>query len=249
MNIVIFDTETTSINKPFCYNIGYVIWDTSSKQALLKRDYVVEQVWHNPMLFTTAYYADKRPQYVDAMRARTTKMEKFGYVCQQMIRDFKRFEVAGAYAYNSPFDDKVFQFNCDWFKCNNPFDNIPIFDIRGYVHNFLVNENYYKFCENNQLFTESGNYSSTAEAVYRYITNDQDFTEAHTALADAEIETSILQETLGKGAELGINYKVLRSLPRNTETVFSVVKNGEKVFSTTASTIIYKKSNNTVILK
>ena len=44
MNIVIFDTETTNLEKPFCYNIGYVIADTDSKQVLLKRDFVVEQV-------------------------------------------------------------------------------------------------------------------------------------------------------------------------------------------------------------
>ena len=28
MNIMVFDTETVSVNKPFCYNIGYVIYNT-----------------------------------------------------------------------------------------------------------------------------------------------------------------------------------------------------------------------------
>ena len=60
MNIVIFDTETTSINKKFCYNIGYVIADGDTSDILLKREFVVEQVWHNDMLFSTAYFADKK---------------------------------------------------------------------------------------------------------------------------------------------------------------------------------------------
>ncbi len=140
MNIVIFDTETTSLDKPFCYNIGYIIINVETSERVLARDFVCEQVWHNPMLFSTAYYANKRDIYVKAMRIRKTKMDKFGYICQQMIRDFKNYEVHSAYAYNSSFDEKVFNFNCDWFKCNNPFDNITIYDIRGYAHLFLCDD-------------------------------------------------------------------------------------------------------------
>ena len=79
MNIVIFDTETTSLEKPFCYNIGYSI-RTSENQILVEKDFVVEQIWHNLPLFSTAYYAEKRPIYVNRMRARAVKMEKFGYI-------------------------------------------------------------------------------------------------------------------------------------------------------------------------
>lgn len=249
MNIVIFDTETTSIDKPFCYNIGYQIVDASSNQVLCARDFVVEQVWHNAMLFTTAYYANKRPQYVEAMRARRTKMEKFGYICQQMVRDFKAFAVTGAYAYNSPFDDKVFQYNCDWFKCVNPFDNIPIFDIRGYAHNFLVTDKYIEFCEEHELFTDSGNYSTTAEALYQYLTLDAEFSEAHTALADSEIETMILLWCIAHGAELNHNYTVYRSIPRVVKKTFTVKYGNEVVYSAEVEKITYSKSKNTVILK
>ena len=93
MNIMIFDTETTSLDKPFCYNVGYIIVDSDTAEVIIKRDFVVEQVWHNPMLFTTAYYADKRELYIKSMRSRKTTMDKFGYICQRMIRDIKNFEV------------------------------------------------------------------------------------------------------------------------------------------------------------
>jgi hypothetical protein len=126
MNIVVFDTETTNINKPFCYNIGYVLVNVETDTILLKRDYVVEQVWHNPMLFTTAYYADKRQLYVNRMRARQVIMEKYGYITQQMIRDFKQYEIEYTFAFNSPFDTNVFDYNCEWFKTNNPFDTVRL---------------------------------------------------------------------------------------------------------------------------
>ena len=89
MNIVVFDTETTNLEKPFCYNIGYVIANMESGATLLKREFVVEQVWHNDMLFTTAYYANKREIYVKRMQGRKVRMEKFGFITQQMYRDFQ----------------------------------------------------------------------------------------------------------------------------------------------------------------
>lgn len=211
MNIVVFDTETTSLNKPFCYNIGYTILNEDG-ETLLEKDFVVEQIWHNLALFSTAYYAEKRQLYVASMRTRKTAMKKFGYICQEMIRDFRKYEVVCAYAYNSPFDEKVFDFNCDWFKCNNPFDTIPIYDIRGNVHNFLIDNNFFKFCIDNEYFTESGCYSSTAETVYRYIYNNTEWNEEHTALADSKIEAEILFETIYRGAELNKSYPTKRSL-------------------------------------
>ena len=221
MNIVIFDTETTSLNKPFTYNIGYVI-KNEQNETLLAKDFVVEQIWHNLPLFSTAYYNEKRPLYVSAMKSRKTIMKKFGYICQEMIRDFSKFEVTCAYAYNSSFDEKVFNFNCDWFKCNNPFDNIPIYDIRGNVHNFLVNKDFFKFCEDFEEFTDSGNYSTTAETLYRYLTNNVNWNEDHTALSDSLIEAEILFATIDAGAHLNTSYPTKRSIERNINRVLHI---------------------------
>ena len=103
MNICVFDTETTSLEKPFCYNIGYLIADSKSGETLVKREFIVEQVWHNTMAFASAYYAEKRPIYIKAMRSREIIMDKFGYITQTMARDFKAFDVERAFAYNSSF--------------------------------------------------------------------------------------------------------------------------------------------------
>ena len=211
MNYVVFDTETTSLNKPFTYNIGYIILNEGGS-VLVKKDFVVEQIWHNLPLFSTAYYSEKRPIYISAMKSRKTIMKKFGYICQEMIRDFKKYEVVCAYAYNSSFDEKVFDFNCDWFKCANPFDDIPIYDIRGNVHQFLFDDKYRAFCEKYDFYTDSGCYSSTAETVFRYITGLVDWNEEHTALSDSEIEATILEATLDCGAELNRGYTAKRSL-------------------------------------
>ena len=229
MNIAVVDTETISIDKPFCYNLGYVIVNVETRETLLKRDYIIEQIWNNHELFATAFYAEKRPIYTSAMRGKRTIMDKWGYIQQQMLRDFKTFEVDCAFAYNSPFDARVFDFNADWFKTANALETVPFLDIRGYAHEFIaVNDDFQQFCEGNGLFTESGNYSTTAETLFRYITQNTDFNEAHTALADAEIEAKILFTCVDKGATIGKTYVTRASIPRSVERNLTIVQNGEE---------------------
>lgn len=223
MNVCIFDTETTSIEKPFVYNIGWVIYNTEERKIVYKAEYVAEQIWHNLELFTTAYFADKRDWYIGQMKSRKITMEKLGYITQTMCRVFKQFNVQGAYAYNSNFDEKVFAFNCDWFKIKNPFDNIPIYDIRGYVHKKIAfTERYQQWCKDNEAYTDSGNYSTTAENVYRYISSNSDFIESHTALDDSLIELQILQFCIDLGCEWNTEYKVYRSIRNDTQKILRV---------------------------
>ena len=224
MNILVFDTETTNLEKPFCYNIGYVIFNVDTAEIVVKRDFVVEQVWHNAMLFTTAYYADKREIYVNRMRSRQCRMDKFGYITQTMYRDIKEYEIQHAFAYNSSFDEKVFAYNCDWFKCYNPLDTLQVHDIRGQVHKKIAfTESYQAFCDEHNLLTETGNYSTTAEAVYRYITADETFNEEHTALADSLIELEILCYCVNLGCEWEQDYKTYRTIPKHTMKELEIV--------------------------
>ncbi len=222
MNICIFDTETTSLDKPFCYNIGYVIINTENWQTLCRRSFVVEQIWHNLPLFSSAYYANKRPIYINEMKSRITLMDKFGYICQKMIRDFLNYEVTVAFAFNASFDEKVFDFNCDWYKCHNPFDNIKLKDIRGFAHNFIVDEQFKDFCDRYEYYTETGNYSTTAETFYRYLTSNIDFIEDHTALSDSIIEAEILRICVLRGADINRDYVAFRSIEKDIEKTLLV---------------------------
>lgn len=246
MKIVVFDTETTSLEKPFCYNIGYCIIDTESWDTLCRKEFVVEQIWHNPELFSSAYYANKRPFYVSGMRAKKIRLMKFGYITQEMIRDFDRFNVEYAFAYNSSFDEKVFNFNCDWFKCINPFDSIPIIDIRGAVHAFIVDDIYKAFCEHNGYFTDAGNYSTTAETVYRYITDNTDFIESHTALDDARIESEILCWCYECGADITENYPILKTIPRKVVESWKIKKGKEVLMELQATKVTVSKRYHTI---
>ena len=250
MKICVFDTETTSLEKPFCYNVGFLLADTETGEILHTEEFCIEQIWHNNALFASAYYADKRPFYVQQMRARKISLEKWGYVTQKMARLFKAYEIECAFAYNSSFDEKVFEFNCDWFKTINPFDNIPILDIRGYVHHFIAfDKTFQEFCEKHQRFTESGHYSTTAETVFQYLTKNPDFIEDHTALSDTIIEFNILQLCEMLGAKIGTEYKTYRSIPRKVEKTLTLTDRNKQEFTFTYESIRINKDKTAITLK
>ena len=226
MNIIVFDTETINLDKPFIYNIGYVIYNTDTAEILLKKDYVVEQVWHNPMLFVTAYYANKKDIYISRMRKHSCVMDKFGYITQRMYRDIKEYDVQHAFAYNSPFDVRAFEWNCDWFKCINPLDTVQVHDIRGQVHKkFAFTKAYQDFCDEHSLYSDSGNYSTTAETAYKFVTKTTDFVEEHTALADSLIELEILVACVNGGEDWTADYTVYKSIAKTQLREFEVIDN------------------------
>ena len=227
MNILVFDTETVDVEHCFCYNVGYCIVDTESKEILLKRDYVIEQVWENKMLFSTSYYAEKKALYIGALRGRQAFIKHWGHTMQRMIKDIETFNVEYAYAFNSPFDVRVFDFNSEWFKTSNALDYVKTIDIRGLINQLLFSDEYKTFCEENNLFTESGNYSGNAEALTKFIRNDIDFEEDHTALSDSLIEAEIILYMIDKfGVDITKEGKVYATIPRETEREMVIVHNG-----------------------
>ena len=93
MNILVYDTETTSLDKPFCYDVGYSIINTETGLTEVEKHFVIEQTWHNLPLFESAYYKEKRPIYIQLMRQHKATMNKWGYVMQEMHRDIKKYHV------------------------------------------------------------------------------------------------------------------------------------------------------------
>lgn len=228
MNYLVFDTETTGLDKPFCYDVGYNIINENGV-VLIRRHFIVEQIWHNLPLFESAYYKEKRQLYVGLLRSRQALLNKWGYIMKIMANDIKRYDVQGAYAYNADFDDKVFTFNCDWYHCNNPLESVPVFDIWGYASQFITNTSDYKqFCESNSFFTDTNNYKATAEVVYRYITGNLDFAEAHMGAQDSDIESTILYYCIKtENAKWNTEYKVNKILARQKQTPYVIKVNGK----------------------
>lgn len=230
--LIVLDTETTSLDKPFCYDCSWVVMDKEHGQIVDFKANVIEQVWHNLPLFESAYYKDKRPKYIEMMRKHDMVMDKWGYIMRKLKADIIKYDVTEVYAYNSDFDDKVIAFNCEWFKCNNPLENVAIYDIWGYASQYITcNSDYQTYCEENQRFTDTGNYKGSAEVVYQFITDNTEFIEEHMGLFDSEIESQILFECINRGAEWAKGYKVNKILSRPVLHPYSVRVDGVEVLT------------------
>ena len=140
--------------------------------------------------------------------------------------------VEAAFAYNSPFDDRVFAYNCEWFHTNNPLEAVPVKDIRGMVSEFITNQpEYREFCEKYQLFTEAATSPALPKPCISSSRTTPEFVEDHTALSDAEIEAEILLYCLDKGADLMGEYAVPLGSLSATWKSLKIVVDGEVIYN------------------
>jgi len=204
MNIIVFDTETISLEKSFIYNVGWVVADLVSGQVVKKVDLVIRQIYDNKPLFATAYYSNKRPLYTNRMKGKKTLKVSWGEMCHLMLKDIKEYKIENVYAYNSAFDTKAFYFNHLFFRNKvRPLDYVKVNDIMDYIKIITTTQEYKNFCKENNFLTKHSTPrpKQTAESVYAFITNNKDYKEEHTALQDSIIEYEILKECILRDIE------------------------------------------------
>ena len=188
---MIIDTETIGLNKPFVYDIGGVIVDKEGCE-IDRFSYCIEQIWHNKLLFSTAYYAEKRPIYVRALRGKTMKLVKFGIAMRNIEKLMITYDITKVYAFNSDFDKGAIDFTCKNLyatPCFNPF--VEWRDIRKIVAPIFTSPAYTKFCIENNLLTDTGRVGSSVETIKSFKLQEK-YTENHTALEDSRDESDIL---------------------------------------------------------
>ena len=191
---MILDTETTS-NAKMVYDIAYTIIDRKGN-IIEQANYLVKEITEHPFLkgilqrdkFSSRKY---RETYADLYTNK--KMVLPFLTIRQNIRRAIREYNCPVVAYNMAFDyEALTNMAQDLGKKSFFTKNTQIWDLQNIALHTLCDSCLYTvFCDENKFFTDSGNRKCSAEVVYRYITNDVQFEEAHTALADTEIEAEI----------------------------------------------------------
>lgn len=200
MKILVLDTETLGLYDQRVYNLGYVVYDTNTHAKLVERDYVIKQIFDNNKLMKTAYYADKKPLYIERLKDGACKKLFWGNACRILAHDIEHYEVGTIMAYNSRFDYKAILKTCERYssKINPTAEGIA--DIMKVINTITETEDYKDFCKTHGFMTKhrKPRCQRKAETLYRYLTGDVDYNEEHTALADSRIELDIYLEAMAR---------------------------------------------------
>lgn len=197
------DTETAEMNK--VYDFGFILFDKKGN-ILFERNYINIDIFHNDNYMQTAYYGWKKPLYNDITNVIYT-------TTKGMFIDFfemcKRYNVTHLLAYNLAFDMKALKYTAEKFgNMTIDFDNFILIDVMRNAIEIIINTDKYRtFCRENNEMTDKGNYKSSAESVYRYIHNDTNFNEDHTALSDCYCEYAIFMKCLKQKKTISVGIK------------------------------------------
>ena len=101
-----FDSEKKkkiAIARPLIYDIGWTI--TNRKGEILdSKQFLIAETFAVPAVFNTAYYAEKRPLYLEMLNRKETEIKPWNEVAKILLHDLRKVDAVGAY--NSMFDFK-----------------------------------------------------------------------------------------------------------------------------------------------
>jgi hypothetical protein len=203
--ILLVDTEFITLNKPFVYDLSYLIArKVGDKYITLKSvGNVVKQVYQNKMMFETAYYSEKRKLYVSALKGKTYKQNYLGNILRQFKKDIAEYNVSMVLGYNVNADIRSIDFTSNYLKLESPLKDTKVIDLMPIVVNTICDTDDYKnFAKENNLITEKGYYKMSVESVMKYINKNVEFVEKHLGKSDNENEIDLLNYAIEKGASL-----------------------------------------------
>ena len=202
MNVLVIDTETTNgLEQPLPYDVGYAIVDTSTGEILVKRSFVVAEIFFDKALMKEAFFAEKIPQYWRDIKAKKRVIKPICKIRRFIKADMEEFNVKKVGAYNMGFDNRATRNDIRfisgsmvrWFF---PYGTEFFCIWNMACTSILSTEEYVNFAIKNNFISESGNIQTGAEIVYKYITQNVDFVENHTGLEDVLIEIDIMMAVL-----------------------------------------------------
>lgn len=195
---IVLDTETTnSIDDPIVYDLGWAVVDRTGK-VYQTYSFVVADVFLDKELMENAYFKDKIPTYWEQIKSGERVLARFWSI-RKIFRDCaKAYNVTKFFAHNMRFDYRSVNLTQRFltsskFRFFFPY-GAEICDTLKMAKQALKNNVAYdNFCWDNHYLTARNCKRYTAEIIYRFITNDNQFEESHTGLEDVLIEKEILR--------------------------------------------------------
>ena len=197
MKYIILDTETTNdIECPLVYDFGFAVIDETGK-VYASYSYVNADIFCDDELMASAYFADKIPQYWEDIKSGERILKSFRSIERIFRQVCADWNVDTFVAHNARFDYTALQTTKRYITTSRkrfffPFGAKFVDTLKLSRNVFKNDDNYRMFCVNNEYVTKRNENRYTAEVIYRYLSGNNTFEEAHTGLADCMIEKEIL---------------------------------------------------------
>ena len=205
--IVVLDTETANgfmedgklnLFHSLVYDLGYQIIDKKGN-ILVSRSFAIREIFLDKNLMTSAYYAEKIPQYWEEIARGERKLVSFFEARRIFFADCEKYNVKIVSAHNASFDLRALNNTTRLLtgsKCRYFFkrDMILWDTLKMSRDVFGALKGYKAFCIANNYMTKHRKPQCryTAEVLYKYISGNNDFIEQHKGLDDVKIESQIL---------------------------------------------------------
>lgn len=217
MKVIVFDTETMGRISQTLLNVGYKIIDidteTGCVKTLLNKDYLNSTLYKNKFAMENDLFVGtgKKSMY-DTLVKNKGINSKYGLkkILELMTKDVQKYNVEFAYAYNSNFDIDKISRACEQYGLPYVFNDIKVFDLWAYARKHICDTTeYLTYAKDNSLLTDKGFISTSVESVCKFLYDNLDFVEDHTALSDTQHETYILSECIKRGCDItkSVKYK------------------------------------------
>lgn len=211
---IVLDVETANgLEDALPYDLGVFVVDRNGN-IYERRSFVLREIFVGSRdLMESAYYANKIPRYVIDLQEGTRKMVNTFEARREVLGLMKKYNTQTVCAYNANFDITALNnlvrlltgSRCRFFF---PYGT-KVECIWHMATQTICQQKAYKrfVTENGYTFNNGKNGRSTAQIVYRYLTQDNGFEESHTGAEDVEIETYIMSRCYAQHKKMnkGIN--------------------------------------------
>lgn len=195
------DTETAnSLDNPLVYDLGGAIHDRLGNVYETFSFVIYEIFVGEKELMKSAYYAKKLPQYEVDLKAGQRKMVRWLTAKKKIQELTEKYNVKAIIAHNMPFDYRALS-TTQRYLTNSKYRyflpyGIPLWCTLRMANSVITNQVSYKRWAEENGYIVRGRPRATAEILYRYITGNNEFVEAHTGLEDVLIEKEIFVQAL-----------------------------------------------------
>ena len=202
ITIYMFDTETAgTLDEPLVYDFGGQPITIKGDIAGDAENTIVDEVYFGMQeLMESAYYAEKIPLYEKGLWNGELDVKTIFELRKQIAKFFEENNIKYVCAHNARFDIRALN-NTIRVASNGKIKyffpyGIEVWDTLKMAHQLLSKKpSYVKFCKENNYMTNHKvpRPRLTAEIIYRFLTQDTEFEEAHRGLEDVKIETEIFK--------------------------------------------------------